>query len=103
VTGARQQTATEVVNQTANAALRFDAKIKLYEVLGLSRLVYLMDCNNQQFIDRERLVRLYSDENVWEWVMVRPGELVGEYDYRPAGANVDPAANREVRRQQFSR
>ena len=53
VTGARQQTATEVMNQTANAALRFDAKIKLYEVLGLSRLVYLMDCNNQQFIDRE--------------------------------------------------
>lgn len=32
---------------------------------------------------------------------VQPGELVGEHDYRPSGSNVDPAANREVRRQQL--
>src|SRR5690606_36449919 len=31
----------------------------------------------------------------------QPGELVGEHDYRPSGSNVDPAANREVRRQQL--
>src|SRR5690606_14829874 len=40
-------------------------------------------------------------DDVWEWRTVQPGELVGEHDYRPSGSNVDPAANREVRRQQL--
>src|SRR5690606_20379095 len=101
VTAGRQQTATEIMNQTAAAGIRFDVKIRLYEQLGLSRLAYLMDYNNQQFIDRPRLVRLYQDDDVWEWRTVQPGELVGEHDYRPSGSNVDPAANREVRRQQL--
>lgn len=101
VPSGRAQTATEIMNQTASAGIRFDVKIQLYERLGLSRLAYLMDCNNQQFIDTPRLVRLYQDDDAWEWRTVQPGELVGEHDYRPSGSNVDPAANREVRRQQL--
>lgn len=101
VAGARQQTATEVMNQTTAAGIRFDVKIRLYQTLGLDRLAYLMDCNNQQFIETPRLVRLYQDDDAWEWKTIQPGELVGEHDYRPSGSATDPAANREVRRQQL--
>lgn len=36
-----------------------------------------------------------------KWVMVEPGDLIGERDYLPSGSNVDPAANKELRRQQL--
>lgn len=98
----KQETATEVVTKTSNAGIRFDVKIMLFETLGIKRLAYLMDCNNQQFIDSTRLIKLFGVEGPAAWREVRPEELVGEYDYRPAGANVDPAANKEVRRQQLN-
>ncbi len=101
VGSSRAQTATEIMNQTQGAAVRFDVKIALYQFTGFSRMVELMDMNNQQFIATERLVRLYDADNAWEWVTTRPGEIIGEYDYRPAGSNVDPTANKEVRRAQL--
>ena len=33
--------------------------------------------------------------------MIDPIEIVGEFDYRPAGPAIDPAANKELRRQQL--
>lgn len=96
----RQETATEVMTKTTNAGLRFDVKILLFEAMGFKRLAYLMDCNNQQFIDQERLVRLVGEEGADEWQVVKPWEIIGEFDYRPSGSSVDPAANKEVRRQQ---
>lgn len=101
VTSAGHQTATEIVTQSSNAGIRFDVRIMLFEAMGLKRLAYLMDCNNQQFIDKERMVRLPNAEGIDAWQLVRPGQLVGEFDYRPAGSSVDPAANKDMRRQQL--
>lgn len=98
----RQETATEIMQKNANAGIRFEVKIMLFQDLGLERLCYLMDMNNQQFIDAARLVKLFGENNAWEWYIAKPGELIGEHEYRPAGSNVDPAANREVRRQQLT-
>lgn len=95
-----KQTATEVVTQASSAGIRFDAKIMLFESMGLKRLAYLMDLNNQQFVDDERVIRVVGgDDN--EWRRIEPGQLIGEFDYRPAGSSVDPAANPEMRRQQL--
>src|SRR5690606_10649425 len=99
---ARRETATEIMQKNANAGIKFEVKIMLYQQLGLERLAYLMDMNNQQFIDTERLVKLFGSENAWDWYLAKPGEIIGEHEYRPAGSNVDPAANREVRRQQLT-
>lgn len=98
-----RETATEVVTKSTNAGMRFDVKIMLFESTGFKRLVELMDLNNQQFVDEDRLVYLTSgDPDVADmWREVKPWEIVGEFDYRPAGANTDPAANKEMRRQQL--
>lgn len=101
VDSARRETATEVVTKTSNASLRFDVKIMLFEALGFKRLAMLMDLNNQQFIDGTRLIRLVGEDGVEEWRQINQWEIIGEFDYRPAGSNVDPAANKEVRRQQL--
>ncbi len=102
VTPNRKETATTTATLAGNASIRFDVKILLFDALGLRRMAYLMDCNNQQFVDQPRLVRLFGDQGPNEWKMVGPEEIIGEYDYRPAGANVDPATNKELRRQQLS-
>jgi hypothetical protein len=94
-------TATEAMKQTNNAGMRFDVKIKVFNSMGITRLIELMDLNNQQFIDGDRLVKL-GQEKGEEWRTVNPGDLIGEFDYRPAGANIDPAANKQVRREQLS-
>jgi Bacteriophage head to tail connecting protein. len=102
VTPTRRETALATATLASNASIRFDVKILLFDALGLRRMAYLMDCNNQQFIDTPRLVRLFGAQGPHEWRMVGPEEIIGEYDYRPAGANVDPAANKELRRQQLT-
>jgi len=97
----RQETATEVVTKSSSAGIRFDVKIMLFEELGIKRLAMLMDLNNQQFLDQGRVVRLFGEDASMKWVMVEPGDLIGERDYLPSGSNVDPAANKELRRQQL--
>lgn len=96
----KRETATETVTKSSNAGIRFDVKIMLFEAMGFKRMAHLMDCNNQQFIDTPRLVRLAGGVGE-EWRMIQPGEIIGEFDYRPAGASIDPAANKEIRRQQL--
>jgi hypothetical protein len=98
----RRETATEVVTKSSNAGLRFDVKIMLFETLGIKRMAMLMDLNNQQFIEQPRLIRLVGEEGANQWQEVTDDQIVGEFDYRPSGANVDPAANKEVRRDQLS-
>jgi len=95
------KTATETLKQTYNAGMRFDIKLALFKDLDMKRLLYLMDMNNQQFIDDARLVRMGIDDAV-KWRLINPGELIGEHDYRPASTNIDPAANKQVRREQLS-
>jgi hypothetical protein len=94
------QTATETIKQSTNAGMRFDIKIELFRSLGVKRLAYLMDMNNQQFIDDTRLVGLDMN-GAMQWREIPPGQLIGEFDYRTAAANVDPAANKQVRREQL--
>ena len=101
MTPERRETATATMTQASNASMRFDVKILLFDSLGIRRMAMLMDMNNQQFIDQPRLVRLFGDDTA-EWQMVGPHEIMGEYDYRPAGASTDPAANKELRRQQLT-
>jgi len=97
----RKETATADVLRSSNASLRFDVKIALLEELGIKRLLYLMDCNNQEFINQARLVKVFGVHQQ-TWNLVRPGQLIGEYDYRPSGLSTDPAVNKELRRQQLS-
>ncbi len=97
----RTETATEVATKSSNAGVRFDVKIHLFEELGVKRLCLLMDCNNQQFITEERMIALGPEEST-QWRLITPGELIGEWDYSPAGTSTDPAANKEMRREQLS-
>lgn len=95
------QTATESRIQGNNASMRFNVKTKIFNYTGIKRLAHLMDMNNQQFIDGQRLIRTYPEES-GEWRYANPGMLIGEFDYRPAGANIDQETNKEVRREQLS-
>ncbi len=97
----RRETATEVATKSSNASIRFDVKIALFENLGLKRMVKIMDMNNQQFVNEERLIRLGPEETV-QWRLINPLDLTGEFDYRPAGMATDPAANKELRREQLT-
>jgi len=99
--GRGDKTATETLKQTSNAGMRFDIKMKLFESLSVERLAYLMDMNNQQFIEDKRIIRLGPEKSM-QWREIKPGEFIGEYDYRPASANIDPAANKQVRREQLT-
>lgn len=95
------QTATESMEQSDNASMRFSVKSKIYNYTGIQRLAHLMDMNNQQFISGERLVRIHPNE-ADKWRRANPGMLIGEFDYRPAGTNQDPTANKQVKREQLS-
>lgn len=101
VEGGKTETATEASLKSSNASIRYDVRILLFENQGMKRLAHLMDMNNQQFINQSRVIRCGPEESM-VWRQITPGDLIGEYDYRPAGTSVDPAANKEIRRQQMS-
>lgn len=91
----RRQTATEIITKGGGADIKFQVATMLYEE-DIARLAELMDMNNQQFIVNPRIFRIED-----EWKVVTPDELRGHHLYRPASANLDVTANREVRRQQI--
>jgi hypothetical protein len=101
VDAGQQQTATESTIKNANASSKIDAKINLYSSTSLRRLFYLMDMNNQQFMTDQRLLQVADEEGIKKWKQIGPDDIGGEWDYVPASANVDPYANKELRRQQL--
>jgi hypothetical protein len=102
IDGGTSQTATEITSQNSNASIRFDVKV-IVDSDGWKRLFGLMDMNNQQFITDERLVKIFGQAGSKdEWRKIGPLDLIGfERDYQMSNARVDPAANKEVRRQQL--
>ena len=101
VDAVRKETATEIMAKQSNAGIRFEVRITLYQVKAVNRLAMLMDMNNPAVVDSQRYVRVYGATTMGQWQMMEPHRLIGEYDYRPAGANIDPVANREARRNQL--
>lgn len=99
-TPSRKETATEVITKNTNASIRFDSKIMIVEAV-FKRLAYLMDCNNQQFIDKAKVARQYGPDGAEQWAEIAPDSIIGEWDYVPAGSSIDPAANRDIRREQL--
>lgn len=97
----RDRTAREIMVLSSNAAVRFENKLMVYEE-AIVRMAYLADCNNQQFIDTGRVVRMFGEDGTRAWQWIEPHQIVGEYDYRPTGTASDPAANKEIRRQQLT-
>jgi hypothetical protein len=101
IEGMGSQTATEITSQNSNASIRFDVKITVGSD-DWSRLFGMMDMNNQQFVTEKRMVELFGEEGAKRWAEMGPLDLIGyERDYKISSARVDPAANKELRRQQI--
>lgn len=101
VDASQQQTYGEAQIKNTNASSKIDAKLNLYQSTSMRRLIYLMDMNNQQFMTDKRLIHIADEEGIKKWREIGPDDIGGEWDYLPASANVDPYANKEVRRQQL--
>jgi hypothetical protein len=98
----KEKLATNAMINNQNANTRYGVKLTLMERMGLKRIAYLMDLNNQQYIEEPRLAKFADQEGAAAWRMVDPADTYGEHDYRPASANIDPALNKEVKRQQLT-
>lgn len=89
-----QRTATENAIRDKAQAIRFDAKVKLFESLGLKRLGFFYDQLNQQFIDDTKQIRTRSDDGGWQWSEVSPESIAGNYEYQPAGTSIEPSLDK---------
>lgn len=96
----QEQRATNAMINNQNATTRYSVKLTLFERMGLKRIAYLMDMNNQQFIEEPRLAKFADQDGAFAWRMVDPGDTYGEHDYRPASASIDPALSKDIKRQQ---
>ena len=98
----QKQTATQVAQQTNANSIRNDVKIMIFDSMGLKRLALLLDLNNQQFLESSRMARRYGVEGPNAWLHVQPQDVCGfNYEYRASGTGTDPAANKELRRNQL--
>lgn len=85
------QTAAEVQVKTSQANARFSHKVQIFEEIGLKRLGELVYKLYQQFITREKVIRITGAEGE-KYIPVTPADLVGEYDVIPVSEstlNVD--------------
>jgi hypothetical protein len=97
----QEQKATNAMINNTNATTRYSLKLRLFEAMGIKRLGYLMDLNNQQFIEEPRLVKFVDQEGAAAWRMANIDDTFGEHEYRPASAGIDPTLNKEIKRQQL--
>ena len=84
-----KRTATENVIREKSVSIRFETKVKLFEACGLKRLGFFYDHLNQQFIDDERKIRSKDEEGNYSFNSLKPEDLAGQYEYLPAGSNIE--------------
>lgn len=89
-----KRTATENVIRDKSVSIRFDTKVKLFEACGLKRLGFFFDHLNQQFIDDEKKIRSRDEEGYYNFDSLKPEDLAGQYEYLPAGSNVEGALDK---------
>jgi len=92
----RRETATtaSILSNAANE--RFKMKVRLMEDMGLRRLGLMLIQLNQQFIDRERVIRILGEDGVY-FQTVTPEDIAGEFDVMPIGSTVEPIVNKDTR------
>ena len=92
----RRETATtaSILSNAANE--RFEMKVRLMEDMGLRRLGLMLIQLNQQYIDRERVIRIVGEDGVY-FQTVTPEDITGEFDVMPIGSTVEPIVNKDTR------
>jgi hypothetical protein len=81
------------------AEARFRLKVRLVNSMGLCEAAKLMSLNNQQFITREKAIRILEDEgNTWQFPIFTPEMLQGSFDFQAAGMTDEPAVTKQARR-----
>lgn len=81
-----RHTATEVKIKSDQSNTRFEFNFKLMAEMGLKKIAGMVIQLNQQFMDRERTVRV-TGRNGMEFIRISPEEIAGNFDLIP---NVDP-------------
>lgn len=76
------QTASEVETKTAQANARFAHKVKILEETGLKRLGELIYQLYQQFITKEKVIRIVGPQGE-QFANVTAADISGEYDVMP--------------------
>jgi hypothetical protein len=76
------QTAKEVEIKTSQSNARFSHKVKLFEEMGLKQIGEFVYQLYQQYITKERAVRIVGAEGE-AYVKITPQDIVGEYDVIP--------------------
>jgi hypothetical protein len=91
-------TASEASMLSAAAATRFKLQSLIGQERFLKRLAQKMFARRQQFLDEYEVFRILGPQG-YEYPMIGPEDLAGEYDYMPLSSVIGP--NREVTRQQL--
>jgi hypothetical protein len=97
----KRETATELSMLSEGAGTRVEDVVAMIEENVLKRVALLYDMNNKQFIDQARTIRLFGQEGT-SWATIDPEDLQRQFDYVPASAATDAAANKSLRRQQLT-
>lgn len=93
-------TATEAMRNDNNSAMRFKLVISSAEKRLLVPIARFMMQNNQQFVDKNRMMRV-AGQSGDQWVTLTPEQIQGEFDLMAAGSSVEPMANKEAFKQRM--
>ncbi len=91
-----KQTATEVRIKSEQSSTRFDFNFKLMTEMGIKRIARFILQLDQQFITRERSIRIAGRKGV-EFKRVSPEDIMGNFDLIP---NIDPERVRQTLRRE---
>lgn len=92
VMSSERQTATEVQIKSEQSASRFEFNFRLMAEMGLKRIARMVIQLDQQFIRKERVIRILGDQGP-VFNRVTPEQIVGNFDLIPS---VDPSGIHEA-------
>lgn len=95
---ARKTTATEIVTLQEVAEIRFRHKIRRFGREGLARIAQQFFALDQQYITSPRVLRVTESEG-YNWPVLRPEDVAGEFDFEVAATATEPLATRQVKQQ----
>lgn len=98
----RRETATTASIMHQSGGDRFKYETILLDVMGLSQAVGQILALNQQFITEDAYLNIYGQDESVSQIKISPDDLIGKFDVVTSSAGVDPAANKEVMRNQLT-
>ena len=100
-TASVDETATAVKNKQEASSINFNTIIQMVYITGIMPIYDKMIKLNQQYMQREEVIRIVGEDGLEYPSVITPQDIVGNFDLKQANPNFELPLGKDAKRSQF--